>query len=113
MSFSKDFLDDLRREVAKSLARRLPGHGIAITDALVDAVALDVAMDIQYEWAGQQLYVNQSSPYLRQRIFSEFTGNNVPELVRRYRLSTKTIYDYIRAGRAREKHPGQVALPGV
>jgi hypothetical protein len=30
-----------------------------------------------------------------------------------YRLSTKTIYDYIRAGRAREKHPGQVALPGV
>lgn len=120
MSFSNDFLDALRQEVAKSLNVRLPGRlaerGLSappdVTKDVIDAVALDVAMDVQFEWAGQQIYVQQTSAYLRRRICNEFDGGNVPELVRRYRLSTKTIYDYIAAERKRE-NADQITLPGV
>lgn len=121
MSFSSDFLDDLRQEVAKSLGARLPSrlaeHGISAPsseiEGVIDAVALDVAMDVQFEWAGQQIYVQQSSVYLRRRIYQEFDGNNVPELVRRYRLSTKTIYAYIEAERQRESAANHMKLPGM
>jgi len=117
MSFSSDFLDDLRQEVAKSLGARLAERGISVPPGemkdVIDAVALDVAIDVQFEWAGQQIYVQQSSAYLRRRIYSEFDGNNVPELVRRYRLSTKTIYDYIAAERKRESAANQLTLPGM
>lgn len=112
MSFSSDFLDDLRQEVTKNLTARLAERGIHVPAEVIEAVSLDVAMDVQFEWGGQQIYVQQSSPYLRRRIYSEFNGSNVPELVRRYRLSTKTIYDYIAAERRREK-PDQLTLPGV
>ena len=113
MSFSSDFLDDLRQEVAKSLGARLAERGISAPDDIIDAVALDVAMDVQFEWAGQQIYVQQSSAYLRRRIYSEFDGGNVPELVKKYRLSTKTIYDYIAAERKRESAGNQLTLPGM
>lgn len=121
MSFSSDFLDDLRQEVAKSLGARLSSRlaerGInappSEIEDVIDAVALDVAMDVQFEWAGQQIYVQQISAYLRRRIYSEFDGGNVPELVRRYRLSTKTIYDYIAAERKRESEASQLTLPGM
>ncbi len=110
MSFSNDFLETLNLEVAKSLSVRLSERGLSASGDLVDAVALDVAMDVQYAWAGQQIYVQQSSAYLRRRICGEFNGSNVPELVRRYRLSTKTIYDYIAAGRKRENDARQMEL---
>lgn len=113
MSFSSDFLDDLRQEVARSLGARLAERGISSPDEVIDAVALDVAMDLQFEWAGQQIYVQQTSAYLRRRIYREFDGGNVPELVRRYRLSTKTIYDYIAAERKRESDANQLTLPGM
>jgi len=105
MSFSDDFLDSLRLEVAKTLEARLAEHGITAPASLIDAVALDVAIDVQFAWAGQQIYVQQSSAYLKRRIFKEFDGNNVPDLVRRYRLSTKTIYDILAAERRRENSP--------
>lgn len=113
MSFNSDFLDALRQEVVQSLAARLAEHEISVSDDIVDSVALNVAMDIQYEWAGQQIYVQQSSAYLRRRIYTEFNGGNVPELVRRYRLSTKTIYDIIAAERKKDSQDKQLSLPGV
>ena len=113
MSFSDDFLDDLRQEVAKSLGARLAERGITATDEIIDAVALDVALDVQFEWAGQQIYVQRISAYLKKRIYKGLDGGNVPELVRRYRLSTKTIYDCSAAERKRENAAGQLTLPGM
>lgn len=113
MSFSDDFLDTLRQELAKTLGARLAERGLDSSDDLIDAVALDVASDVQCAWAGQQIYVQQVSMYLRRRIYAEFNGNNVPELVRRYRRSTKTIYDYIAAERKQINAAKRLALPDL
>ena len=113
MSFSNDFLDDLRQEVTKTLGNRLAERGISVPAEVIEAVGLDVAIDVQFAWAGQQIYVQLISAYLRRRIYKEFDGSNVPDLVRRYRLSTKTIYDYIAAERKRDSASCQLTLPGV
>ena len=110
---SNDVLDTIRLDVAQSLREWLPRHGISPTEALIDDVSLRVAMDFQYQWAGQPLYVPQRSDYLERRIMSEYTGDNIPDLVRRYRLATRTIYDIISRQRAKAKGNGQMRLPGV
>ena len=112
MSSSDDFLNDLRMELGKSLTTRLPEHGVPASRSLVDAVALEVAVDIHYAWAGQQLYVQTSSNHIRKRIYEEFKGDNIRELVSKYRLSTKTIYNILAAERKRAT-PGQASLPGM
>ena len=110
---SNDVLDSIRLGLAQSLREWLPKYGIHPTEALLDAISLRVVMDMQYQWAGQHLYVPQRSEYLERRIMSEYTGDNIPELVRRYRLATRTIYDIINRRRAKADGNGQMRLPGV
>ena len=110
---STDVLDTIRINVRQSLCEHLPAYGITPTEALRDDLSLRVAMDFQYQWAGQPLYVPQRSEYLERRIMSEFTGDNIADLVRRYRLATRTIYDIIKRQRAKAVSSGQIRLPGV
>lgn len=113
MLFSDDFLDAVRCEVSKSLYARLEENNGQIREENIDDIALNVALDIQFAWAGQQIYVQQRSKYLERRILDEYTGDNVPELVSRYRLSTKTIYSIMARQRAEAKSNAQLMLPGV
>lgn len=63
-------------------------------------VALAICDQMALDWGGQNLYFPKGcSMKLRPRdeqIYREFTGNNIPELVHKYELSTQWIYRIIK-----------------
>ena len=44
------------------------------------------------------------------QIYQDFTGNNVPELIKKYRLSESTIYAILRTQRALQRKRHQMDL---
>lgn len=105
--------DELTRHFSNSLAR----HGVTLDTEQISQLALDVSIDLQLAWRGQQIYIPTCtrSKTIRHRIFEEFTGDNIQALVQRYQLSTKTIYTIIAQERSRgtEGDPSQLRFPGT
>ena len=113
--YKSDLLEALHSAISASLDRRV---GALLSEAQIDALALDTVVDVQRAFAGQQLYMPMDSEFMRRRIFQDFTGDNVPELVRRYHMSTGQIYKILEIERARErgqKQPEteQCRFPGI
>ena len=59
---------------------------------------------IAEEWGGQSLYIPIGLARRRavrnERILEEFTGDNVPQLARKYGMSIQTVYRIVKRERA-------------
>ncbi len=59
------------------------------------------------EWGGQNLYIPIGLVHKRAarnaRILEEFTGGNVPDLARKYGLSSQAIYMIVKKERAKQR----------
>ena len=76
-------------------------------------VADAVVAEVSETFAGQQVYFQLRSPYIARMIAASFTGDNVPELVARFRMSRATIYKILQRERqARAQKEQQFRLPG-
>lgn len=114
-SSSNTFLADVRRIAQDVLSAALDAAAVPDSAILAAETARKLAAEIQFEWAGQQVYIRLNGPLLAQRIFDDYTGDNIDELVRRYRLSTKQIYRILAAERRRRtgRRNEQATLPGI
>lgn len=64
----------------------------------------EVANRMADDWGGQQVYIPRNAAGQRQgrnaQIFREFTGDNVPDLAKKYGLTIQAVYRIIKAERA-------------
>ncbi len=66
--------------------------------------AINIIMhDILSFLAGQHCYIPFDSNRRNKLIYREFTGNNIPQLVRKYRIGTQAIYKILAKVRAINK----------
>lgn len=65
----------------------------------------DVAGELYASVSGQQGYISTEPARRNKLIQREFTGNNVPELVRKFHVSTKTVYDALAQARSASAKP--------
>ncbi len=82
-------LEDLHTGLAARLADRI-GEGEA------EKFAGELVASLAYDFGGQQVYFPLKSKYIVKLIKEAFTGDNVPELVRRFRLSRSAIYKILK-----------------
>ncbi|MDY6979177.1 MAG: Mor transcription activator family protein [Pseudomonadota bacterium] len=92
-----DLLFDLIDKTASVLEE---AAGMSQDDARVAACA--VARAVAKDWGGMQIYIPKGLSLRDVEIYSQFTGNNVPELCRRYGLTEVRIYQII--DKARKAH---------
>lgn len=99
-------LNDLHESIVLELSRALDkDQAQGMADAIVAGLA--------YKLAGQQVYFQMRSSYIAKLITAQFTGNNVPELVQRFRLSRGAIYKILQRERdASKSELEQCRLPG-
>lgn len=99
-------LESLHSAVVARLSATL-GEKKARAEA--DAIVTEIAE----AFGGQAVYFQLRSPYISRLIAASFTGDNVPELVARFRMSRATIYKIIQRERqARAQKEKQLRLPG-
>ena len=85
-----------------------------LDDEQADELALRIVEQLENDWRGQQLYFGSTTKMrLSKRdldIFREFTGNNVPELAAKYKVSAVWIYAVLRRVREQTSTDAQQAL---
>ena len=89
-------------------ARMADTMGDQAADDMADAIVAQLA----YEFGGQQVYFPLRSAYISSLIVEQYTGDNIAELVARFRLSRSAIYNIIQRARAEKKQLEQCRLPG-
>lgn len=89
----KDDGDNLLESLHSCIMEKLAG-GTDREEA--ERVAAETVAAVAYEFGGQQVYFPLKSKYIRRLVRKSFTGNNVPELVQRFRLARSTIYDILK-----------------
>ncbi len=108
-----NFLEDLHRLAADTLSQELHKAGVPEAARLAEHAANELTGKIYFLWGGQQAYVGLKGDWLSQRICAEFTGDNVNDLVRKYRISAKHVYRILQQDKQRRAEQRQVRLPGV
>lgn len=107
-----DAYPELLGDLLTNLARELKAAGLDVTSA--SDIAWRATEKVRDRWSGQTIYVPQAITYeTRKRyeqIWNEFTGDNVPDLARRYRLSEQAVYAAIRHMREEHKRRAQLTL---
>lgn len=72
-----------------------------------------IVAEVSETFAGQQVYFQLRSPYIARMIAASFTGDNIPELVARFRMSRATIYKILQRERqAKAQKEKLLRLPG-
>ncbi len=75
-----------------------------------------IANSLCAEYGGGVMYIPKDREYgaseRDEKIWNEFSGDNVPELAKRYDLTEQMIYQIIREQRAMFRKRSQSALPG-
>lgn len=110
-NLGRELLQDLEAKLGEMLGPHI-GQDRAVS------IARTVTHHVAHDWAGQMLYIPNSlakdaaRAARNAKIYDEFTGDNQPELARRYNLSVHAIYRIIAAERER-RMPKQSRLPGV
>lgn len=85
----------------------------SLGDSKAATVADAIVAEVAQTFGGQQVYFQLRSPYMARIIAASFTGDNVPELVARFRLSRGTIYKILQRERqAQKQKENQLRLPG-
>lgn len=95
-----ELLDMIEAIINDELGRGIQGLGKRVTAR------------IAVECGGQNVYFPSDKKRRDAKIYEEHTGDNIPDLARRYRLSVQTVYQIIREERARRRLR-QVVLPGL
>lgn len=103
------FSDGVLEAICADLAAHLAALGIDDARGTAAAVVARLATD----WGGQQIYIPRRSRFVEAVIASEFTGDNVPQLVQKFRMSRAAIYRIINRARTHNKELQQALLPGV
>ena len=103
------FSDGVLEAISADLSAHLTALGIDDARGTAAAVVARLATD----WGGQQIYIPRRSRFVEAVILAEFTGNNVPELVKKYRMSRSAIYRIINRARVNNNILQQAVLPGV
>lgn len=113
-----DFLAALEACAVASIREALSRQGLPPVTAREQAedTARTIVDRMLMEWAGQQVYIPIRHPRRDDMIMADFTGNNVPELARKYHLSVRTIHKIV-ARKTREARDQaarrQHRLPGM
>lgn len=72
-----------------------------------------IVAEVQFEFGGQQVYMPLKSDFINSLIVRQFNGDNIPELVRRFRISRSTVYGLINKARQAQRNEGQqIKFPG-
>lgn len=69
-----------------------------------------IADHLAKEWGGQNVYIPMDNMRRNARLYDEFTGDNVHELAKKYRLSLARVYAIVADERSRRRAP-QLRLP--
>jgi len=110
-NLGRELLQDLEAKLADQL-------GSHVGQDRAQVIARTVTHSVATDWAGQMLYIPNSlakdaaRAARNAKIYDEFTGDNQPDLARRYNLSVHAIYRIIAAERER-RMPRPLRLPGV
>jgi Mor family transcriptional regulator len=111
------------REEAQHVIRRAVGtvvdKGAADPEsvaAVAENAASALALDLLYDWGGQQVYLPLRGTLVKEAVLREFNGNNASALARKYRIAHGTVYKWIETLRADHREQEllqQARLPGV
>jgi Mor family transcriptional regulator len=70
-----------------------------------EAIAVEVADQLSFEWGGAMIYIPKAASNLlsrrNEKIISEFNGSNQAELSRKYKVSIQWIYSLLRKHRSK------------
>ncbi|BFR47473.1 Mor transcription activator domain-containing protein [Nitratidesulfovibrio sp. HK-II] len=69
-----------------------------------------IADRLAEEWGGQNVYIPMDSARRNARLYNEFTGDNVHDLAKKYRLSVARVYSIVADERTKRRMP-QLRLP--
>lgn len=105
------------------MAGKLSKHGSELLDmieAIIDEESAKglgrlgrrITQRMAIECGGQSVYFPSDKVRRDEKLFDEYTGDNAPELALQYRISVQTVYQIIRAERARRRMK-QAMLPGL
>jgi Mor family transcriptional regulator len=71
-----------------------------------EAIAVEVADQLSFEWGGAMIYIPKAASNLlsrrNEKIISEFNGSNQAELGRKYKVSIQWIYSLLRKHKSRK-----------
>ena len=108
---NRDVGAELLIDLADHIFDMLTGTGMQESDAR--AIANETAAKIADNWGGQSVYIPMDlvarMSTRNAEILDAFTGNNITELVRKFRLSRQAIYRIVKAERQR-RSPKQGSL---
>lgn len=105
-----ELLKDVQTTVQASVERELNARGVQSLNGLPENLGRVVSSRLAEEWGGQLVYIPMNIGRRNARIYEAFTGDNVHELAKKFRLSVQRVYKIIADERARRKMP-QLNLP--
>jgi len=116
MSNERETPRQLGAELLQDLADKLAAHAqeaFGVSEAKAKRFAVEAAGRVADDWGGQNIYMPMDLVGRRSerndRLYRDFTGNNVPELATKYRLSVQCVYRILKV--QHELHmPKQLSL---
>lgn len=108
-----ELLKDVEETVEAATHRELRVRGLLERKdlaALPKNLGRVIADRLAEEWGGQNVYIPMDSARRNARLYDEFTGDNVHDLAKKYRLSVARVYSIVADERSRRRTP-QLTLP--
>lgn len=112
-NLAHELLADVESTVITAALEELKKQGLQDkVGELPQNIAVAVGLRLSNAWAGQQVYIPRDIARRNARIYDDFTGSNMRELVEKYRLSAAATYQIIASERQRRRIK-QLSLPGM
>lgn len=105
-----ELLKDVEATVLATVERELIIRGVKGLSGLPENLGRVVSSRLAEEWGGQLVYIPMNIGRRNARIYDAFTGDNVHELAKKFRLSVQRVYKIIADERAQRRMP-QLSLP--
>lgn len=104
--------NDLLRDLAESVSVELAKYGLSEEQART--AGEEVALAIHDNWRGLSVVFPMRPELamrrLRLQILTEYTGNNIGELVRKYHVAENTIYKWVNEEHRRRVNQNQAGF---
>lgn len=108
-----DLLKDVEETVEATAAQEMRIRGLLERKELASIpkdLGRVVADRLAEEWGGQSVYIPMDNARRNARLYNEFTGDNVHDLAKKYRLSLSAVYRIVADERSKRRTP-QLTLP--
>lgn len=103
---------ELLTDLALHVGALLKNRNVDPTEA--EIIGLEVAEHVRNHWGGQMIYIQKGLSHdtrLKwQKIWDDFTGDNVKELATQYDLTEVQVYKIIKVMRAEHTRRNQLSL---